>query len=281
MTTTVDDRLRHVATKQPLVFDQIDFTVHDPDDLRATLAAPLEYAQRVEAAVVTSGIETLLPRRDTRIQEFLELWTDDEHGHARALAELMTILEIEPKPIGEAPLPVHNRILGRVAARSESVHDMIATIWGVAGAMNEHLAMAAYTRIDSMLQARGERALHETLFRRLRAHESAHKSFYAAIATEHWARLDAWQRRLARFVVTRTYAPVGAGEAKDRPAMARTIHALAHDEWEASIVEPVQAVADRLLELDVGADPFVRRAFAKCLAADPVGVQMLELADAG
>ena len=280
MTTTVDDRLRHVATKQPLVFDEIDFTIVDHDALRTTLAAPLEYAQRVEAAVVTSGIETLLPRRDRRIQEFLELWTEDEHGHARALGELMLVLGIEPRPIGEAPLPLHNRVLGRVAAHSASLHDMIATIWGVAGAMNEHLAMAAYTRIDAMLTARGERALHETLFRRLRAHESAHKSFYAAIATEHWPKLAPWQQRLVRQVVVRTYAPVGAGEARDRPAMARTIHALAEDEWEASIVEPVQAVADRLLELEPGTHPFVRRAFAKCLAADPVGREMLGFANA-
>jgi hypothetical protein len=279
MTTTVDDRLRHVATKSPLVFDDVDFTVNDPEALRDMLAAPLEYAQRVEAAVVTSGIETLLPRRDARIDEFLELWTSDEHGHARALGELMRQLDLEPQPIGEAPLPLHNRILGRVAARSESVHEMIATIWGVAGAMNEHLAMAAYTRIGAILQARGERALHETLFRRLRAHESAHKNFYVAIAVEGWERLDQWQRRLVRLVVTKTYAPVGAGEAKDRPAMARTIHALAADEWEPSIVQPVQGVADRLLHLDPGADPFVRRAFACCLAADPRGAQLLALAE--
>lgn len=276
--SSIDQRLRHVATKQPLVFEEIDFTINDVERVRASLEAPLEYAQRVEAAVVTSGIETLMPRRDRRTDEFLELWTIDEHGHARALAEMMHLLDLEPKPVGEADLPVQNRFIGMMAGASESMHDVIMTIWGIVGAMNEHLAMAAYTRMDVMLREQGEVALHETLFRRLRAHESAHKSFYAAVATEGWDRLASWQRRMARFVVTRTYAPVGAGAARDRPAMARTIHALAADTWEESIVEPVQAVADRIFAGSDPVDPFVRRAFEKCLATDPVGVRMLAAA---
>lgn len=271
----IDDRLRMVETKAPLVFDQIDFTMRDIDRVRTAIAAPLEYAQRVEAAVVTEGIETLMPRRDARIEEFLHVWTLDEHGHARALGALMDLLGFVPKPIGAAPMPIHNRLLGRLAAASEAVHETITTIWGVAGAMNEHLAMAAYSRMGTMLRDLDERALHDTLFRSLRAHESAHKNFYVSVATEGWARLAPWQRRLTRTVVTRTYAPVGAGEARDRPAMARTIDGLAGRDWEASIVDPVQAVADRLLGGDDEIPRFVRRAFAKCLAADPVGEALL------
>ena len=65
---------------------------------------------------------------------------------------------------------------------------------------------------------------HHTLFRRLRAHESAHKSFYWSVAADTWQRLHPWQRRLTRVVVTKTYAPVGAGGSSDRPALARTAH---------------------------------------------------------
>lgn len=271
----IDDRLRRVETKAPLVFEEIDFTIRDVERLRAALTAPLEYAQRVEAAVVTEGIETLMPRRDARIAEFLEVWTLDEHGHARALGELMRLLGLEPRPIGEASLPMHNRLLGRLASASASVHETITTIWGVAGAMNEHLAMAAYTRMSAILRDLDERALHDTLFRSLRAHESAHKNFYVSVATEGWARLAPWQRRLTRSVVTRTYAPVGAGAAQDRPSMARTIDGLAGREWEESIVDPVQAVADRLLGGGDDVPPFVRKSFAKCLATDPVGEALL------
>ena len=45
------------------------------------LAAPLEYAQRVESVVVGLGIETLIPRSDERVRRFLEVWTSDEVGH--------------------------------------------------------------------------------------------------------------------------------------------------------------------------------------------------------
>lgn len=270
--TPIDATLRHVETKPPLVFEEIDFTVRDRDRLARDLAAPLEYAQRVEAVVVASGIEALMPRRDPRIDDFLAVWTDDEQGHARALGELMNVLDLEPTPIGDAGLPLHNRLISVLAERSESLHDVVTTIWSLAGAMNEHLAMAAYNRMDIMLRQRGEVALHHTLFRRLRAHESAHKSFYWSVAADTWQRLQPWQRRLTRLVVTKTYAPVGAGGAADRPALARTVHALGRDDWNEAIVEPVQGVADRLLG---ASEPFVRRAFEKCLATDPLGIELL------
>ncbi len=270
--TPVDATLRHVETKRPLVFDEIDFTIRDPAGLAGAFAAPLEYAQRVEAVVVASGIEALMPRRDSRIDDFLAVWTDDEQGHARALGELMHLLGLEPTPIGDAGLPLHNRLISLLARGSESLHDVVTTIWSLAGAMNEHLAMAAYNRMDAMLRQRGEDALHHTMFRLLRAHESAHKSFYWSVAAETWHRLDPWQRRLTRLVVTKTYAPVGAGGASDRPALARTIHALGPDDWNEAIVEPVQGVADRLFG---DTEPFVRRAFEKCLVTDPLGVELL------
>lgn len=273
---TIDARLRHVVSKPPLVFDDIDFTMRDPDGLRGALADPLEYAQRVEGAVVRSGIEVLMPRRTEAIEEFLAVWTTDEHAHARALAELMRLLDLEPGGIGDAGLPIQNRVIGLVASVSESLHDVVTTIWGVVGAMNEHLAMAAYARMSVILQARGERALHETLMRRLRAHESAHKSFYATVATDGWERLDRWQRRIVRSIVTRTYAPVGAGLPRDRPAMARTIRSLAvDDDWCGHLIDPVQRVADQLLHTPDPPGEFVYGAFAKCLASDPRGRRML------
>ena len=110
----------------------------------------------------------------------------------------MTLLGLEPTPVGDPGLPLHNRLIKVLAARSDSLHDVVTTIWSLAGAMNEHLAMAAYNRMDAMLRQRGELALHHTLFRRLRADESAHKSFYWSVAADTWQRLQPWQRRLAR-----------------------------------------------------------------------------------
>jgi hypothetical protein len=117
-----------------------------------------------------------------------------------------------------------------------------------------------------MLRDLGERELHETLFRRLRAHESAHKSFYAAYASDVMATMRPWQRKLVRLIVHHTYKPVGAGAKRDRPAFARTVHALAGDEWESTLATPVQQVAERLLNEGREMDPFVRRAVLNCLS---------------
>lgn len=276
---TVAERLDHVESKPPLVYDEIDFTVVDAGGLAAELAAPLEYAQRVEAVVAAGGIESLMPRRDERVDRFLAVWTDDEQGHATALGTLMELLGMTPHVVADTGLPPHNHLVGALGRLSAALHDVVVAVWATAGAMNEHLAMGAYARMDAMLQARGERALHETLFRKLRAHESAHKSFYAAYAVETLGRLLPWQRKLARLIVEHTYAPVGAGAKRDRPPFARTVHALAAGRWEENLVEPVQTVAERLLNDAEPMEPFVRRAVLKCLVTDPLGRESIELAE--
>jgi hypothetical protein len=262
----VDDRLAYVEAKAPLVFDDIDFTIRDPRWVTRALAAPLEYAQRVESVVAALGIETLMPRHDERVQRFLVVWTADEVGHGLALAQLMRLLGLTPTPESDPTLPFHNHLVGAMGRMSSRVHEVVEAVWGTAGAMNEHLAMAAYARMDAMLRERNERALHETLFRRLRAHESAHKSFYAAYAVDVMAEMRPWQRRLVRLIVHHTYKPVGAGARRDRPAFARTVDALAGDEWEGLLVTPVQQVAERLLNEGREMDPFVRRAVLNCLS---------------
>ena len=263
----VDDRLGHVESKAPLLFSDIDFTVHAPDRVRRELSAPLEYAQRVESVVASLGIETLIPRSDERVRRFLEVWTVDEIGHGQALAALMHQLDLDPAPMAQPSVPAHNHLIGAATRLSRAMHEVVEAVWATAGTMNEHLAMTAYVRMDEILRDLDERALHETLFRTLRAHESAHKSFYSAYATDVMGRMQRWQRRLVRLIVQHTYMPVGAGSKRDRPAFARTVDALVGDEWDHRIVTPIQQIAERLLDEGREMDPFVRRAVSKCLAA--------------
>lgn len=265
----VDDRLLYVETKAPLVFADIDFTVVDRDRVARELAAPLEYAQRVESVVVGLGIETLIPRSDERVARFLAVWTTDEIGHGLALAELMHQLDLTPAPASEPTIPLHNHLVGAMARMSQPMHEIVEAVWATAGTMNEHLAMTAYARMDEMLRALNEHALHETLFRTLRSHESAHKSFYAAYAADVMGRMQHWQRSLVRLIVQHTYMPVGAGKKRDRPAFARTVDVLSGDAWDDRIVAPIQRIAERLLNDGREMDPFVRGAVMKCLATSP------------
>ncbi|HWL45966.1 MAG TPA: hypothetical protein VNQ73_23700 [Ilumatobacter sp.] len=270
------DRLEFVERKPPLVFDEIDFTVVNPERLATRLADPLEYAQRVEHLVGVTQMETLMPRRSDEVERFLVQWTDDELGHARALGHLMELVGLQPVPLDGVVPPSQNAKIGALGRASKRLHEVIEVIWATSGAMNEHLAMTAYHRIDAILQADGEQALHETLFRRLRAHESAHKSFYATYAAARWATLRGWQRRLARATLRRTWAPVGATEAVDRPAFARTVVALSADDWRETLVDPLQSIAERIMGAAGEVGPIVERAVVLTLESDPAGEELLQ-----
>jgi hypothetical protein len=260
--------LAQIERKPPLILEDVDFRVEKPAELAARLASPLAYAQRVEAVVTGLGIETLLPRHDQRIQRFLEIWTDDETTHGSALATLLGELGLPHHEVTPSRLPPHNHLAGVLGRLSERAHQVVEVIWATQGAMNEHLAMCAYLRMGQVAQELGEHRLHDTLFRRLRAHEAAHKSFYAARAREVAAKLLPWQRRLARLVVVKTYAPVGAGGKADRPAFGRTVRDLANgDDWRSVIADPVQQVAERLLNDGDELPPFVRESVERCLVA--------------
>ena len=82
------------------------------------------------------------------------------------------------------PLPIHNQLAKLLGRLSQRAHEVVELIWSSSGAMNEHLAMSAYREMGIVAEQLGERPLYETLFKRLRTHEAAHKGFYAAYARE-------------------------------------------------------------------------------------------------
>ena len=116
-------------------------------------------------------------------------------------------------------LPIHNQLAKLLGRLSQRAHEVVELIWSASGAMNEHLAMSAYREMGIVVDELGERSLYETLFKRLRTHEAAHKGFYAAYAREVAQGMHRWQRRLARAIIVHTYAPVGAGARVDKPAL--------------------------------------------------------------
>ena len=267
MEEDAETALDNVARKSPLVLDELDLRMHDRSLVIARLARPIEYSQRVESVVTGLGIETLLPRLDDRVRRFLAIWTDDETTHGRALATLLHELglpEYQPSP---SRLPPHNHLANVLGRLSTGAHRVVELVWATQGAMNEHLAMAAYSRMAEICHEIGEHRIRDTLFRRLRSHEAAHKSFYAAHARAVAAQMTPRQRRVARFIVVKTYAPVGAGAKRDKPALGNTMADLSGGEWDAAIADPVQQIAERLLADGRPLEPFVRDALALCVAA--------------
>ena len=262
----VDSQLEVVERKVPLELDRVDYTVLNPAALTARLTDPLQYAQRVEIIVTGLGIEHLLPRHDERIARFLEIWIEDETTHGVALGTLLDQLGLETYVPTDASLPIHNQLAKLLGRLSQRAHEVVELIWSASGAMNEHLAMSAYREMGIVVDDLGERSLYETLFKRLRTHEAAHKGFYAAYAREVAQGMHRWQRRLARAIIVHTYAPVGAGAKVDKPALGRTVRALDPDGgWEEKVADPVQRIAEKLLADGEPLPRFVRDAMSECV----------------
>jgi hypothetical protein len=269
MLNPVAEKLDRLESKPSLALGQIDFEVRDRDAVRRRLAAPLLYSQRVEAMVTGLSIETLLPRvatDDGYINRFLAVWTPDEQGHALALEQLLLQLDLEPVPLpADEPVPLHNRLAGALGSMSVRMHETVELIYHTVGAMNERLAFSAYERMSHVLTELGEQGLVDTLMRPLRRDESAHLGYYRTAARHLRDRLDRWQLAAARIVISRTYSPVGAGDAKDKPAFGATLGALGDDH---DLVDRVQVLAESLLSVEERRlRPFVRSSFDRCLAA--------------
>ena len=269
MVDPVAEKLHRLEAKPSLDLAAVDYDVRDRDAVRARLAAPLTYSQRVEAMVTGLSIETLLPRTagdDGYVNRFLAVWQPDEQGHALALERLLVQLDLEPVPLpADEPVPLHNRLAGVLGTMSERMHETVELIYHTVGAMNERLAFSAYERMSDVLTELGEHGLVDTLMRPLRRDESAHLGYYRTAARDLRDRLDRWQLAAARTVITRTYSPVGAGAEADKPAFGATIRALGDDR---DLVDRVQLLAESLLSVEERRlRPFVRRSFDRCLAA--------------
>jgi len=267
----VGTKLARLESKPSLDIGEVDYDLRDPDAVRARLAAPLAYSQRVEAMVTGLSIETLMPRTGTGdgyIHRFLAVWTPDEQGHALALDRLLTVLDIEPFPLPQdEPVPLHNRLAGLLGTMSQRMHETVELVYHAVGAMNERLAFSAYERMSEILTELGEHALVDTLLKPLRRDESAHLGYYRTAARELRDRLDRWQIAVARGVITHTYSPVGAGEKKDKPAFAATLRSLGDGGDTGDLVDRVQLIAESLLSVDERKlRPFVRKSFDRCLA---------------
>ena len=263
----VSAKLARLESKSSLAIEDVDLDLRDRDAVRACLAAPLAYSQRVEAMVTGLSIETLLPRAADEagyVHRFLAVWTPDEQGHALALERLLIELGLDPFPLPvDEPVPIHNQLAGLLGRLSTRMHETVELIYHSIGAMNERLAFSAYERMSEMLTVLGEHGLSETLMKPLRRDESAHLGYYRTVARDLRDRLDRWQLAVARNVIACTYAPVGAGEPRDKAAFGDTLRALGDDR---EIVDRVQLLAESLLSVDERRlRPFVRASFDRCL----------------
>ena len=266
----LEARLRHVETKPSLDLDAVDVAIERirrPEILRRRIGDALLYAQRVEAEVGGLSIETLLPHStNDYVGRFLHVWVPDEQGHGEAQARLAVRLGLEPyAPRPEDAVPLHNRAAGFLARLLPRVKSMIEMTYHTIGAINERLALEAYRRMAAILEELGEDEMAHALMVPMRNDEAAHLSYYRTYARQLRPSLATWQLAAVRALIVHTYAPVGAGEKRDKAPLGRALMQLEADPDDPGIATSVQAIAEELLADDTELQPFVRHSLQKCV----------------
>ncbi len=267
----LERRLRGLETKRPLDLEVVARDIRRlrrPEALAARLGDALRYSQRVEADVAGLGIESLLPRAGGDFDgRFLAVWVPDELGHADAQAILLDHLGLpayRSRPAGA--VPIQNRLAGALGRLSAHAYEIVSLAYHTIGAINERLAIAAYTRMSAIACEIGEVELAEALFAPMRRDESAYLGYYRTYARHLSSHLAPWQRAAVRSLVVHTYAPVGAGRAADKAPFGRALAALEQDPHNPAIAPVVHQIAVELLASpDRPLPPFVVTAIRRCL----------------
>jgi len=267
----VERRCAALETKPALDHEAVDRAIESmrrPDLVRERLAAPLLYAQRVEAEVAQLPIDKALPHADDDYMgRFLAVWTPDEVGHGEAQERLMQVLGLQAAEVKTDDKAVAF-VGGLMTRSSRRLHEVALMGYHTVGAMNEKLAMSAYQQMGRIAVDIGEPELADVLFGPMRRDESLHLGYYRTYARELGRQLQPWQRNLVRWVLVKNYAPVGARRPKHKATLGRTLAALGEDLDDPGIAELIQAIAQEVLDKD-GPElpPFARMAFVRCADA--------------
>lgn len=242
--------------------------LEQPELLARRLGPVIRYSQRVEADVAGLSIETLLPYADGgHIGRFLHVWVPDESGHGVAQEGLLDRIGVPIKPAAaDDAVPLHNRVAGVLGRLSQNAYLIVSMMYHSIGAMNERLAMAAYTQMAKISDDLGAGELATALFVPMRADEALHLGYYRTYAMQLRHSLRRWQLAVVRSLIVHTYAPVGAGGKDDKAPFGEVLTLLEADPDNPTIAVTVQEIAEDLLAKDgERLPPFVLGQLRHCL----------------
>ena len=169
-------------------------------------------------------------------------------------------------PASPDAVPVHNRIAGVLGRLSRHAYTTVSMTYHTIGAMNERLAIGAYSQIARVARSMGAGELADVLFSPMRADESLHLGYYRTYAMQLRHLLARWQLAAVRALIVHTWAPVGAGGAADKAPFGEVIVALEEDPENPTIAAVVQDIAQDLLAKPATTLPlFVHRQLVHCV----------------
>ena len=89
--------------------------------------------------------------------------------------------------------------------------------------------------------------------------------YYRTYARQLRPSLATWQLAAVRALIVNTYAPVGAGEKRDKAPLGRALLQLESHPDDPGIATSVQTIAEELLADDAELRPFVRDSLQACV----------------
>lgn len=195
------ERSRAVDLKG-IVWDDVARTALDPRVVRT-----LRYMQDIESHTIIY-LRTLLATRaidDPEVATFFACWFYEESAHGRALARFLEAAGETTVTRMRSSMPIRQRVEAAATAMLARAWPEFVAVHMVWGAINELTTLTGYQRLAAVA---GHPVL-ETLLERIIRDESRHLSFYYKQAERRLA--DRRVARVARFLVTRFWAPVGSG----------------------------------------------------------------------
>ncbi len=219
--TRIRDHVQRLGDRHPPIdLDAADYSLRDPQRVRARFGEALEYMARVEMEVERNVLElaVLLPGvSETDRLFYADVWGPQEEHHGILLDTLGQRLGMPPATPNLGAVPPQVRVLGALA-HLPVVHEIIRLLYYLTGAATEKSAMLAYQAMSTELGEMGETAVKESVIDAIKVQEPGHFAFYRLSALEMMqaGALAPWQLYLARFLRSRTFGLVGAKTPEQR-----------------------------------------------------------------
>ncbi|WP_298342690.1 ferritin-like domain-containing protein [Ferrimicrobium sp.] len=190
----------------------IDFNSFETQPLAVETLRCLRYMCDVESHTICYLREILATsaHRDPDITAFLACWNYEEFWHGEALGQVLELHRLPGAKESAQDLRRERKWLDELRLLTFNIGSLIAddfvAIQMCWGAINELTAQAAYARMI----AKAQHPELSELVRRIMKQEGRHLDFYEGEARKRLLKSRRAQR-LARFALTKFWAPVGSG----------------------------------------------------------------------
>jgi hypothetical protein len=265
MPITLREKIVRLENEGPIDPSTVDFTVDNPEILKAEMGQSLAYGEAVEIEIPTTAnvIRTILPNMDEEEARFIDIWDIQEAQHGVLLAVTREECDIEPLETRDT-IPGVMKVLGKITGLTSGLHDAVEMIYLTEAALGEKETLLFYRRLEKEILERGENPTAD-LMRRIGSQEAAHLSYYIQAAREKRERLKPMQlAMIGRFIET-TYSPVGVRMSrKDTTRLLHFGHAALEltDGVVTTVTDPVEKLARDLLGTLAGSSkPFLRKRY--------------------